>query len=106
MDVAVEYAILMTAESPPVIVVQPRDWKAEAATNVSLYVTAAGSGPLKYQWYHGGRMLAGQSNDAIFLMQVRPSDRGKYSVRISNQFGSTTSSAARLLVKPWWRFWR
>jgi len=106
VDVAVDYAILMTAESPPAIVGQPRDWPGEAVTNVSFHVTAAGNGPLKYQWYLGGRMLTGQTNDTIFLTQVRPSDGGKYSVRISNQFGSTTSFAARLLVKPWWRFWR
>ena len=106
VDVALDYAILMTAKSPPVIVVQPRDWQGEAVTNVSFYVTAAGSGPLKYQWYLGGRVLTGQTNDTVFLMQVRPSDRGIYSVRVSNQFGSTTSSAARLPVKPGWRFWR
>ena len=106
VDVTVDYAILMTAESPPVIVVQPRDWQGEAVTNVSFSVTAAGNGPLKYQWYHRGRELAGQTNAQISLSQVRAADGGKYTVLVSNQFGSTTSSTARLLVRPWWRFWR
>jgi len=104
-DVAVDYAILMTAESPPTIIVQPQDLRVEGGTNVNFNVTAAGNGPLKYQWYFRSRELSGQTNATMSLPHVRFADRGNYAVRISNQFGSTSSSDARLLVTPWWRFW-
>jgi hypothetical protein len=106
VDVAVDYAILTSAKPPPVIVVGPKDESVERGAGASFGATAAGGGPLKYQWSFRGREMKGQTNSTISLNRVRFADRGNYSVRVSNQFGSTTSSNAYLSVKHWWLFWR
>lgn len=59
-------------------------------------VTASGSGPLSYQWYRDGWAMPGATSASLVLQPLQPSDIGRYTVRVSNVFGSILSSAASL----------
>lgn len=67
--------------------------------DVSLWVRAAGTAPLGYQWYFNGtNLLAGQTASNLTLVNVQQDQSGLYSVTVSNQFGTVTSQPAILNV--------
>ena len=72
-------------------------------------IQASGSSPLAYQWLKdglvvanglnaGGATLTGASSNFLTLTGVTGYDQGGYSCRVTNIFGSATSSAAGLTV--------
>ena len=71
-----------------------------AGTNVGFSVTASGYSPLSYQWFFGGNVISGATNNNYGMTNVPVASSGNYWVVITNQFGSVTSSVARLTVVP------
>ncbi len=67
---------------------------------LTLYVTAWGTGPLTYQWLHNGAGLAGATNRAVQLTSPQMTDAGMYSVVVSSPLGSVTNAPAEVLVYP------
>jgi hypothetical protein len=61
-------------------------------------VCAWGTKPLSYQWWKDGLALSGQTNMSLTLTNVQTSDFGSYSVVVTNDFGSVTSSPAQLAL--------
>jgi uncharacterized delta-60 repeat protein len=67
-------------------------------------VTAAGIAPLSFQWSKDevnldeGGNVSGVQTPTLTLSNVAPADEGRYSVVISNHFGSVTSAVATLTV--------
>ncbi len=59
---------------------------------------ATGTGPLTYQWYHNGAAIAGATNSSLTLTNIQATDRGNYSLTVSNPFGSISSSNAVLEI--------
>lgn len=61
-------------------------------------VQVQGIEPLRYQWRFNGSDLAGETNAALVLQNVRWSQEGWYSVLVSNRSGSVLSQDARLAI--------
>lgn len=82
----------------PEIVVQPSDQKGCLGHSVTFTVSANGPGPLTYQWYSNAGEMSGETNATLTLTELKATDAGKYSVVVSNPYGSTNSSLANLTV--------
>jgi len=52
-----------------------------------------------FQWYFDGVAIAGATNSSLSITNFQPGQAGSYSVVISNQYGSVTSTAALLTVQ-------
>ena len=98
---AVATVTLVTA---PSITSQPAGESLKLGSNVTLQVTAAGTGPLAYQWRLNGAKLSngshvsGATNAALTLTNVTTNNAGNYVVVVTNAFASATSSVASVIV--------
>lgn len=62
-------------------------------------VTAAGTGPVHYQWQRNGVNIAGATRQYYVVpVATLGDDGGEYSVRISNQHGVELAAVGQLLV--------
>jgi hypothetical protein len=91
--------------TPPTITSQPNPVTANAGSTVMFSVTATGTAPLSYHWFKNGSTgltdagnISGSATRTLALANIAASDTGDYSVVISNQAGTVTSSAAKLTV--------
>jgi hypothetical protein len=83
----------------PVIVTQPTNQMIYQGGSASYSVAASGTQPLLYQWYFNKtNLLSGQTNQTLTLTGVTTNLVGKYSVIVTNDGGSKTSSVAALAV--------
>ena len=81
------------------ILTQPANQTAIQGSNATFNVTADGIAPLSYQWwFNGTTQLAGATNTSLTLTSVQPTNAGNYSVVVTNNYGSVTSSIATLTV--------
>ncbi len=92
-------AALSVDVAPPQIVFSSGAKTTWAGSTIDFEVVAEGSEPLSYQWMFNGRDLAGATEPALVLKNVRIDQAGLYSVRVGNAFGTATSSNALLLVQ-------
>lgn len=88
----------LTVSSRPSISSQPASQSVILGGTVSFSTTAAGTGPLSYQWSRNGVTIAGATSAVLTLTSVRSSDAGSYAVVVTNPFGSATSFDATLIV--------
>lgn len=88
----------LTLDTPPSIVTDLQSVQGNPGENVVLSVEAAGSPPLRYQWSRNGVAISGGASGTLRLNGVSPADEGTYSVVVTNDEGSATSSPAVLLV--------
>lgn len=87
---------------PPRILVQPSGLNSVHVTNsnFSLRVTTAGLTPLfQYQWLLNGNVITNAKNSSYSLGALSRASSGLYSVVITNDFGSVTSSNAAVWVQ-------
>ena len=77
---------------------QPADRTAYVGTPVIFTAAAGGAPPLSYQWRLNGDNLAGATTSRLTLPAVQLTNAGNYSVVVSNNLGSVTSSNALLTV--------
>jgi hypothetical protein len=84
----------------PVITSQPRSQVGYWGRSVTFAVTTAGTTPLSYQWLKNGTPLQAASASSLVLTNLQLTDAGTYSVVLTNDYGSTTSSNAYLTVNP------
>ncbi len=87
---------------PPAILAQPRSLNSVHVTNTSftLGVTAGGLAPLlKYQWSFNGNAVTNATNASFALGSPSRAQSGLYSVVMTNDFGSITSSNATVWVQ-------
>ena len=91
----------------PVIVATSPNQSVTAGTNLILFVTVAGTMPLRYQWIKDGSVLTNGTNATLQINHVQPADAGAYTVVVSNYVQSVTSqpvvitvSLAPLIVIP------
>eukprot|EP01051_Picozoa_sp_SAG22_P003575 SAG22_NODE_176_length_16162_cov_30.625910_8_plen_2203_part_00 len=61
-------------------------------------VTAAGAGPLRYQWYRGAKKLLWQTAPVLAIDEARRDEEGAYSCVVSNEVGAVRSDAAELIT--------
>ena len=82
----------------PFIAAQPSGRQVVLGTNVILEVGAGGTQPLAYQWRFNGNNMEGGTNSSLILTNIQFAQAGSYSVKVSNDLGSVTSSNALLRV--------
>ncbi|MBM3847925.1 MAG: hypothetical protein FJ405_16775, partial [Verrucomicrobia bacterium] len=70
--------------TPPSITTHPRNVTAPEGFPVSLSVTAAGPGPLRYQWRFDFEDILDATNSSYSIPLLMTSHLGRYSVRVSN----------------------
>lgn len=82
----------------PAITTQPASASATVGGSAQFTVTAAGSPEPTYQWQFNGAPIAGATGAALAVSNVGAANAGSYSVVVTNDLGTVTSSAATLTV--------
>lgn len=89
----------LTVTSPPVFTQQPISLTTNAGSTVQFSALAAGSAPIRYQWYlNETTPISGATNTSLLLANVTTTSAGTYSVIASNAFGSVMSDSAHLEI--------
>jgi hypothetical protein len=99
-DPSVETTIALYGVTGFAITVQPQSATVNVGQAAQLSVTAAGAGPLSYQWQKDGIDLPGAASATLTLNNVQLSDAGNYGVVVGNPYGSIASDPAVLTVNP------
>jgi hypothetical protein len=93
------YRNVVPVVQAPAITSQPTNLMVSVGDTASFAVAAVGTTPLFYQWYfNGSNSISAGTNSILTLTNVVLTNAGSYSVAVSNQFGSVTSSNATLIV--------
>lgn len=96
---ASDFATLTVTGVPPVITVQPTNIGLAVGQAANFSAMAGGTSPLSYQWhYNTNTLLTGQTNSTLTLLNVNTNQAGKYSVTVTNLFGTAQSLYATLMV--------
>ncbi len=82
----------------PDITTPPEGQTIALGQSAYMTVTATGTAPLSYQWSRNGVSLLGATNSTLVLSPVQSLNAGNYTVFVTNNFGSITSSPATLVV--------
>jgi hypothetical protein len=93
---------------PPQIIIQPQTFGWTNGGSASFTVQAAGTPVLAYQWlFNGtnltdgftgsGSLVAGSTTTNLTITGLTTNDQGNYSVVVTNNYGSVTSSNAGLV---------
>ncbi len=90
--------VTLTVDSAPVITQQPQAQATVSGGSASFAVQVSGTAPLSYQWSGPSGLISGATNQTFTLSNVSTNNAGNYSVTITNQFGTVTSSNAALTV--------
>jgi hypothetical protein len=85
---------------PPKITTQPVSTVVLFGQSAQLSVVATGSPNLTYQWYRNGEQLVGGISPVLTVTNVHSFDRGSWTVRVSNSYGSVESVPVELLAGP------
>jgi hypothetical protein len=86
------------APPPPTIVTQPTPFIVNLGGQAAFNVTAAGAGPLSYQWRRNGQPISGATNNALFIFPASGTNLN-YDVVVTNAGGAVTSSVAPLTIR-------
>lgn len=85
--------------TPPSITVQPVNESLLIGSNLTLSVTATGTGPLGYNWlFNQSNVLQTGASSIFTLNGVGTNNAGAYSVIVTNAYGGTTSQVATVTV--------
>jgi hypothetical protein len=83
----------------PAITIQPTNLTVSVGGTANFSVGAIGTAPLSYQWqFNGSNNISLATNTILTITNVSLTNAGFYSVTVSNQFGSVTSSNVSLTV--------
>ncbi len=102
----VNYLALLNGDPIPLaITVQPAALTiVDPGENVTLSVAATGTTALSYQWFRGNDPLSdqpgisGSQTTTLSLSAVDEADAGNYTVVVTNEAGTRTSTVAQLIV--------
>jgi hypothetical protein len=83
----------------PVITSEPDSQTVNPGDAVIFSVTAVGRGTLTYQWFHNGVEIPGSTNPFHVVSSARPADVGKFTCRVTNEFGEIHSWAGSLEIQ-------
>ena len=91
-------AATLTVNTAPVITGNPDSQAVCEGGSATFSVTAAGAGPISYQWRKNGSNIPGATNSTYVISAVATGDAGSYDCLVTNNCGSATSDAAILTV--------
>ena len=86
--------------SAPWIIGQPQSQTVTAGASAGFIVRAWGTAPLNYQWFFNGQFISPATNYSYSIARVQLSQAGRYTVVVTNSYGSVTSAPATLVVNP------
>jgi hypothetical protein len=89
---------ILTVIAPPAITKQPVSLTSSVGTKATFTVSAAGTAPLRYQWFKSGTPVNGATNSSLTFSSVALTNAGNYTVTVTNVAGAVTSSLATLTV--------
>ena len=84
----------------PVITTQPTGQVLTLGQRAVFAVAVSGGAPLSYRWERDGSALQGADGAVLVIDAAGAADAGSYRVTVSNGAGSTSSSAAGLVLLP------
>ena len=84
--------------TPLTLTLHPQDQSMVAGTLVVLDVTANGSNPVSYQWYHDGTAVDGATQSSLHISSLSVADQGAYHVILINPVSEVTSDTATVEV--------
>jgi len=93
------FSFFVPTNSAAAVVSQPTNLAVHVGEPASFAVVASGV-PIFYQWLRNNSPIGGATNANFIIPGVSLSDTGSYSVIVSNQINSVTSSNASLTVLP------
>jgi hypothetical protein len=95
------HGFLLVVPSPPGITSQPTNLTVLLGSNATFNVTATGTAPLRYQWrFNTTTNLPSATNSSLTITNTKATNAGNYTLVITNNYGSATSSVAALSVVP------
>jgi len=101
INVDVHFYKLGDGPAAPTITAPPGDQSVIEGQAATFSVTAAGTGPLMYQWQRNGADLPGATGASYITPAAVLGDSGAtFRVIVTNASGSATSPAATLTVQP------
>jgi hypothetical protein len=89
---------LNSFNNPPVFFSGPSNQVVGLAETALLQAWVGGSTPLAYQWRRFGVDLPGKTANPLVISNTQPGQAGEYTLLVSNQYGTRTSSVATLTV--------
>jgi hypothetical protein len=91
--------VTTVALTAPTITTPPASQTVTAGQTATFSVTAAGTGPLSYQWYLGGVAIAGATSSSYTTPPTVVGNSGSvFTVTVTNAGGTVTSTPATLTV--------
>lgn len=100
-EVTNAFALLVSTNAAPLITTQPVSQTVTQNTTATFFVTAIGSPPLSYAWFHNGTAIAGATSTGYTFGPAQLADSGsQFYCIVTNGFGASTSSVATLTVVP------
>jgi uncharacterized protein (TIGR02145 family) len=89
----------VTVNTIPTVTAQPASQTLWVGDSVSFSITANGTTPLTYQWYHGATAI-GTNSPSLKIKPIAFADSGNYTCVVTNSCGKDTSDVGKLTVKP------
>jgi hypothetical protein len=91
----------MAPGAAPMITAQPASATIPLDSAAMLTVAATGTGPLSYQWAENGNVVAGATSASVTTAALQLADSGdKFTVTVTNAYGSVTSNVATVTIGP------
>jgi hypothetical protein len=88
----------LAVNTAPFITAQPQSLTVAQGTPATFSVTAGGDSPLAYQWQFNTTNISGATDSSFAITSAQGTDAGSYRVKITNAWGSITSTSATLAV--------
>ena len=89
---------IVTVADPPSIVSNPTNQAPTQGDIVTFEVTASGTEPFSFHWFHNGTEIEGANSSILTISDVQITDSGSYYVNVDNSVGSARSESALLTL--------